>query len=80
MTTQITVTIAVQVDVSAEALTLWVRDMLNYHVPPGDDDRPLLTAFAAEIDKLDEHNGPVIVAEPRRRKRRAVTLCQESGA
>jgi hypothetical protein len=71
MTTQITVTIGVDVDVSPEALTLWVRDMLNYNVPLTDDERRRLDAHAAEIDKLDEHAGPVTVAEPRRRKPRA---------
>jgi hypothetical protein len=78
--TEVTLTITAQVDVSKEAMTLWVRDMLNYHVPPGDDERSLLDAHAAEIDKLDEYNGPVTVAEPRRRKRRAVTPCLESKA
>lgn len=72
MATYITVTIGVDIDVQPEALTLWVRDMLNYHVPPSDADRQRLDAVAAEIDKLDGHAGPVTVAEPRRRKRRAV--------
>lgn len=61
MATQITVTVSVDLDVSAEALTLWVRDMLNYNVQPNDAERAGLDACAAEIDRLDEYSGEVTV-------------------
>lgn len=57
--TEMTLTIAVQVDVSRDALATWVSAMLN--VPPHDLRASMPEVDPREIDLLDEMDGDVDV-------------------